>query len=306
MVESVYQKTLRNPVTCSGIGLHSGQTVTLTLLPSKAGTGITFRRTDVPVHTGSIPARYDRVSATTLGTTISNEYGVSVSTIEHLMAALCGSGIDNALIEVNGPEVPIMDGSSEPFVFLIDCAGTITLDVPRRYLQVLKPVKVKDGKSYATLEPAEQFTLDLKIEFDHAAIARQSYHFEVSDDSFKQSLARARTFGFAGEVDRLRKAGLARGGSLDNAIVIGEKGVLNEGGLRYTDEFVRHKALDCLGDIYLAGGYLKGKVSAYRPGHGINNKLLRALFKDTSAYCWVVDAAENIPLMRAEPVAAYF
>jgi UDP-3-O-[3-hydroxymyristoyl] N-acetylglucosamine deacetylase len=284
----VKQTTLANPVSCSGVGLHSGSQVNMTICPAKANTGIVFRRIDVPREQASIPARYDAVTDTRLGTTIRNRFGIGVSTIEHLMAALWGAGVDNALIELDGPEVPIMDGSSEPFIFMLECAGVIPLAAPRRVLRLLKAVEVLDGDSLARVEPNtegdEGCVLDIEIEFSNPVISRQIASYDFRDVSFKQAISRARTFGFEHEVVALRKMGLALGGSLDNAIVVGKDGVLNEEGLRYSDEFVRHKALDCLGDLYLAGLRIDGRFTFTRPGHAINNQLLKAIFADESAY----------------------
>lgn len=278
------QLTISHPVTCSGVGLHSGSQVHMALHPAAADTGIVFRRTDVAAGTGLVPARYDLVRETQLGTTLVNSHGVGVATVEHLMAALWGCGIDNVVVELDGPEVPIMDGSSEPFVFLIECAGIIEQNQPRRMIEITKTVTVQAGNSELTVEPYAGYTMDVEIDFAHEAIARQRAMYDFSKVTFKQMLSRARTFGFEHEVEYLRANGLARGGSLHNAIVIGEQGVLNREGLRFNDEFVRHKALDCIGDLYLAGARIIGKVTARRPGHGINNQLLRALLADTSAW----------------------
>lgn len=281
---SAFQTTIAGAVTCSGIGVHTGQTVNLTLHPAEADTGIQFIRLDVPENKSTVRAFYLDVTDTMLGTTITNEYGVSVSTVEHLMAALWGMGVDNAVVTLTGPEVPIMDGSSEPFVFLIECAGIRQLDAHRDTLEVLKKVSVQDGASAATIRPYDGFALDITIEFPHAAIPRQRAVYDFTRQSFRHALCRARTFGFARDVEMLRARGLARGGSLDNAVVIGDDGILNEGGLRYNDEFIRHKALDCVGDYFLTGMRLRGMISTTRPGHGINNRLLRALLADRSAW----------------------
>lgn len=282
-----FETTLASSVQCHGIGLHSGQNVRLGLHPAEAGSGIIFVRLDVKSNQGVVAARYDRVTDTRLGTRITNEQGVCVSTIEHLMAAFWGMGVDNALVTIDGPEVPIMDGSSEPFVALIRDAGTRALATPRRYIEVLDTVTVREGESVMTLSPHAGFALDVEILFSHQAIARQTRVFDSALEDFSGSLSRARTFGFAHEVEQLRTMGLARGGSLENAIVIGEQGVLNREGLRYNDEFVRHKALDCVGDLYLAGHPLLAHVGALRPGHSINNALLRALFAQAHAWRFV-------------------
>lgn len=281
---SSYQTTLAGSVTCSGIGVHTGQIVEMTLHPAEADTGIQFVRLDVEEEKSYVRAFYLDVTDTMLGTTITNEYGVSVSTVEHLMAAFWGMGIDNAIVTLNGPEVPIMDGSSEPFVFLLECAGIKPLSSHRDTLEVLKKVTVTDGQSAATIRPFDGFALDITIEFPHAAIPRQRAVYNFSEQSFRHALCRARTFGFAKDVEMLRARGLARGGSLDNAIVIDDNGVVNEGGLRYNDEFIRHKALDCVGDFFLTGMRIRGAVTTLRPGHSLNNKLLRALLADRSAW----------------------
>lgn len=282
------QTTLENKVSCAGVGLHSGSQVVMVIHPAPANTGIVFKRTDVPAKHALVPAAYDAVCDTRLGTKLQNRHGVTVSTIEHLMAAFWGVGIDNAIVELNGAEVPIMDGSSEPFVFMLECAHIAQLAVPRRVLRVLKPVEVTLGDSIARVQPNfegdEGCTLGIEIQFSNSFIKRQSSHYDFRETTFKQTLSRARTFGFEHEVTALRQMGLALGGSLDNAIVVGKEGVLNEGGLRYNDEFVRHKALDCLGDLYLAGYRIDARFDFTCPGHAINNKLLRALFADKSAY----------------------
>jgi len=294
----VRQRTLKAPIDCTGVALHSGNKVHMTLHPATADSGIVFRRTDVAGMGAEIPALWDRVVDTRLCSVIGNEDGVTVSTVEHVMAALAGCGIDNVLIDVNGPEVPIMDGSSEPFVFLIECAGVVEQESPRRVVRVLKSVSVQDGDCVATLVPADRFTVDMEIDFDSAAVDQQSFRLGVVNGAFCKELARARTFGFLHEVEAMRAAGLAKGGSLDNAIVISGDEIMNEDGLRFDDEFVRHKALDAVGDMYLAGGQVMGAFSGTKSGHALNNKLLRALFADDSA--WTYDTvssidADNIP-----------
>ncbi len=278
------QHTLKNSIYCSGTGLHSGARVALSLHPAKPGTGIVFRRADVGGPDAEISARYDQVSDTRLCTTVTNDAGISVSTVEHLMAALAGCRLDNVIVEVNGPELPIMDGSAEPFVFLIDCAGVVAQDAPRRAIRVLKPVDVADGVSSARVEPWAGSTINIELEFETAVIGRRSMFFDMLSDSFRGDLSRARTFGFLHEVEALQAAGLARGGSMENAVVISGDTVLNEGGLRFDDECARHKALDCVGDLYLAGAPIIGHFHGVRPGHAINNRLLRRLFADQSAW----------------------
>jgi UDP-3-O-[3-hydroxymyristoyl] N-acetylglucosamine deacetylase len=291
------QTTLANKVSCVGVGLHSGSHVNLSLLPATADTGIVFRRLDVAREESLVPARYNAVCETRLGTTIKNTYGVTVATIEHLMAALWGAGVDNAIVELDGPEVPIMDGSSEPFTFMIECAGVKTLASRRQVLRVLKTVEVREGSSIARISPNTEgeagMVLDIEIEYDSAVIPRQFARYDFRDVSFKQAISRARTFGFEHEVEAMRKHGLALGGSLDNAIVVGKEAVLNKEGLRFRDEFIRHKALDCLGDLFLAGLRIDGALGFVRPGHAINNALLRALMADPTAY--VIETADALP-----------
>jgi UDP-3-O-[3-hydroxymyristoyl] N-acetylglucosamine deacetylase len=303
----IRQTTLGNKVSCSGIGLHSGSQVNMVIYPAAANTGIVFKRLDVAADVAFVPAVYDAVCETRLGTTIRNRHGVMVSTVEHLMAAIWGVGIDNAVVELDGPEVPIMDGSSEPFVFMLECARVIELAAARRILRVLKAVEVQDGESIARVEPNlegdEGCTIGIEIQFDNALINRQSSHYDFREITFKQSLSRARTFGFEHEVTALRQMGLALGGSLDNAIVVGKDRILNEEGLRYSDEFVRHKALDCIGDLYLAGLRIDARFNFLRPGHAINNKLLRALFADESAYAIVEAGTLSEPTFGMQPAA---
>lgn len=282
-----YQKTVKHKVSCYGVGLHSGKDATLTILPAPVDHGIVFKRIDLSGQDNVVSAHYLNVCGTTLGTTVANEAGVKVSTIEHLMAALWGCGIDNCLIEIDGPEVPIMDGSSEPFVFLIECAGRVEQEKTRRIIEILKDVRVEDENSeggYIEISPAESFSIGLEIDYGDKVISFQKGHFDSRAVSFKSDLCRARTFGFEHEVNYLQSQGLAKGGSLDNAIVVGKEGILNKEALRYRDEFVRHKILDCIGDVYLAGGYFKGKLKGFKSGHGLNNKLLRALFSQKDAW----------------------
>lgn len=305
------QTTLSNKVSCSGVGLHSGKPVEMVIYPAAANTGIVFKRLDVMAEQAFVPARYDNVSETRLGTTIQNRHGVTVSTIEHLMAAFWGVGLDNAVVELNGPEVPIMDGSSEPFLFMLECARVVPLSEARQTLRILKRVEVRDGDSVASVEPTgfgdEGMTIGIEIQFNSKVIDRQVAFYDFREQNFKQSLSRARTFGFEHEVKALRQMGLALGGSLENAIVVGAEGVLNEEGLRYADEFVRHKALDCVGDLFLAAHRIDGHFTFLKPGHAINNKLLRAIFADESAY--VIAQQGKMQVAPAAyigvPVAAY-
>lgn len=286
------QRTLKNSIYCSGTGLHSGAKVAMSLHPAAPDTGVLFRRSDIAGTDAIVPARYDLVSDTRLCTTLTNDAGVSVATVEHLMAALAGCGLDNVIVDVNGPELPIMDGSSEPFVFLIDCAGIVTQDAPRRAIRVLKTVGIEEGQSVARIEPWTGSSIGIELDFESAVIGRQSMFVDLLADSFRDKLSRARTFGFLHEVEALRAAGLARGGSMENAVVISGDTVLNEGGLRFEDECARHKALDCVGDLYLAGAPIIGHFQGVRPGHAINNKLLRKFLADRSA--WEIVHMEEI------------
>ncbi len=288
------QQTLKNSIYCSGTGLHGGAKVSMSLHPAAPDTGIVFRRSDISGDDAVIPARHDLVSDTRLCTTLSNDAGVSVSTVEHLMAALAGCGLDNVIVEINGPEIPIMDGSAEPFVFLIDCAGVVAQAAPRRAIRVCKTVSVEDGDSIAHIEPWMGSSINIELDFETAVIGHQSIFVDMLADSFRENLSRARTFGFLHEVEALQAAGLARGGSMENAVVISGDTVLNEGGLRFDDECARHKALDCVGDLYLAGAVIIGHFHGVRPGHAINNKLLRKLMADDSAWEMVeMDEIEN-------------
>ena len=284
--EAGRRRTLKAPIGCVGTGLHSGRRVALTLRPAAAGTGIVFRRTDLGID---IPALYDRVVDTRLCTAI-GEGEARVSTIEHVMAARAGTGIDDAVVELDGPEVPIMDGSAAPFVFLIDCAGIATTAAPRAAIEVLRPIRVEEANgAFAELLPSREpaFDAELEIDFPNTAIGRQAVTVRLSPHAFRDGLADARTFTLAEDVARLRAAGLARGGSLANAVVVDGPLVLNPGGLRRPDEFVRHKVLDVVGDLALAGAPIRARFRGARSGHALNNKLLRALFADASAWRWV-------------------
>jgi UDP-3-O-[3-hydroxymyristoyl] N-acetylglucosamine deacetylase len=282
----VYQRTLKKAVNCDGVGLHSGASVQLSLIPAPSGSGIVFKRTDVASAQSIIQARWDHVVDTRMCTVIANEHGIRVGTIEHLMAALAGCGVDNAIVEVSGPEVPVMDGSSGPFVSLIEFAGVIDQDKPRRVIRVLKKIMVEDGGAQATLSPASSFLLDFQVHFEGTSVSQQSLYVGMKNGAFCKELAQARTFGFLNEVKALQAAGLGKGGSLDNAVVVDGYKILNKDGLRFKDEFVRHKMLDAVGDLFLAGGVIMGKFSGNRSGHALNNALLRALFVDGDAWCY--------------------
>lgn len=304
----VRQRTLKSSINCSGVGLHSGNKISMTLKPAGVNTGVVFHRSDIRGAGAVIPARWDHVVDTRMCSVLGNEDGVTVGTVEHVMAALAGCGIDNVEIEINGPEVPIMDGSSEPFVFLIECAGIVEQDAPRRVIRVLKRVEVTYGSGHVAISPAETQIIDFAIDFDSTVVSRQEMSLKVVNGAFRKELAKARTFGFLHEVEALWEAGLAKGGSLDNAIVVGHDGVMNEDGLRYDDEFVRHKVLDAIGDLYLAGAPIIGRFEGVCSGHAANNKLLRTLLADESAWTWDVLSGDAVNLavdggITAEPLA---
>ena len=280
------QKTLKNSIHCSGIGLHSGERVSLKLSPAEADTGILFRRRDRSAGVSDVKAEWQNAIETPLCTTLLGDNGTRVSTIEHLMSALVGCGVDNAIVELNGMEVPIMDGSAAPFVFLIECAGLTELDAPRRAIRILKKVEVSEPHRSASLEPADGYSMAFEIKFDNKVVNHQAYQLDVTPASYKEEIARARTFGFMDEIDKLREMGLALGGSLDNAIVVNGTDILNEGGLRFPDEFVRHKMLDSIGDLYLAGGPIIGHFNGHCAGHALTLRLLQALFAQEDAWEW--------------------
>ncbi len=277
------QCTLASPIAARGTGLHSGRAVEVRLVPAPAHHGIHFLRTDLGV---AFPARFDTVVDTRLCTVVAHptQPQARVGTVEHLMAALAAAGIDNLVIEVDGPELPVLDGSSEPWLFLLDCAGRDAQDTPRATIEVLRTVRVEEGDAYAELRPTDHgFSLALSIDFDCAAIGHQAMVLEMGSESFRRELSRARTFVQAHEIAGLKRAGLAQGGSLANAIVVDGADVLNPEGLRAPDEFVRHKMLDAVGDLAL-GGRLQGRFVGHRSGHALNNRVLRALFADPANY----------------------
>lgn len=259
----------------------------MTLGPAPAGHGFVFRRLDIAGDAAVVPARWDMVVDTMLCTVLSNQYGVGISTPEHVLAALAGAGIDNATIEVDAPELPIMDGSSDDFTFLIGCVGVRPQPSrPRRRIEILKPVEVQDGDSWARLLPSDRFKVSCTIDYDHPHVGVQRYDFDWDRQTFSEAVGRARTFGFLDELERLRAQGYARGASLDNAVAISPNGVMNDGGLRYPDEPVRHKVLDVIGDLALAGAPFLGAFQGFKSGHRLNNLVLRALFADDSAWRW--------------------
>ena len=278
------QQTLAGPAILAGVGVHTGAHVRVSIRPAGPDTGMVFVRTDVRDRDNRVHAHGLSVTKTTLGTVISNAAGVTVSTIEHLMAAFCALGVDNAVIELDGPEVPIMDGSSEPFVQIIDRVGLREQQAVRRYIEILEPIEVVDGDKSARLVPAAQFEVAFEIAFPTPTIGRQAVDLVMDEDAFRDELANCRTFGFLAEVEALRAMGLARGGSLENAVVIDGDQILNPGGLRMEREFVKHKALDAIGDLYVLGAPLLGRYEGVKAGHAINNLLVRALLANPQAW----------------------
>jgi UDP-3-O-[3-hydroxymyristoyl] N-acetylglucosamine deacetylase len=280
----IKQRTLKNAIKTTGVGLHTGARVELNLRPAAIDSGIVFHRVDLS-ETVTIPARAERVGDTRLSSTLKKE-GVSISTVEHLMSALSGLGIDNLHVDVSGPEVPIMDGSAGPFVFLLQSAGIVEQAAPKRYLRIKTPIEVRDGDKWARFEPFDGYRLDFTIDFPHPVFGSENRQVVVdfAATSYVKEVARARTFGFMQDVEAMRSAGLALGGSLQNAIVLDETRVLNSEGLRYDNEFVKHKVLDAIGDLYLLGHPLIGQYTAFKSGHSLNNALARALLSRPEAY----------------------
>ena len=280
----IKQRTLRQAVSFVGLGLHSGKKTRMTLRPCDDASGIFFRRKDVPTSRSLIAARWYRVSSTNLSTGLSNSHDVSISTVEHLMAALRLCGIDNLEIEVDGPEIPIMDGSAMPFVETLGSIGTREIDTPRKAIWIHKPVEVRDGERYALLMPDNRPRVTVSIDFSEPAIGAQTLSVITNDPELRQSIAPARTFGFLHEVEQLRERGLALGGSLNNAILVDGERVVNPEGLRFADEFVRHKVLDAIGDLSLIGAPLMGHYHAFKSGHLMNKLLIYKLLTDRSAW----------------------
>ncbi|MEP7274797.1 MAG: UDP-3-O-acyl-N-acetylglucosamine deacetylase [Betaproteobacteria bacterium] len=278
------QRTLRRVTRTTGVGLHTGARVEITLRPAAADTGIVFHRVDLPTPV-TIPARAENVGDTRLSSTLRRD-GTTISTVEHLMSALAGLGIDNLHVDVSGPELPIMDGSAGPFVFLLQSAGVEEQKAPKRYLRVRSPVEVRDGDKWARFEPHAGFRLDFTIDFPHPMFGSENRHvvIDFAENSYVKEVARARTFGFMQDVEAMRSAGLALGGSLQNAVVLDETRVLNREGLRYDNEFVKHKVLDAIGDLYLLGHPLVGQYTAFKSGHALNNALARALLARAEAF----------------------
>jgi UDP-3-O-[3-hydroxymyristoyl] N-acetylglucosamine deacetylase len=278
------EQTLGAAAICAGVGVHTGRRVRLSVRSAPAGTGIVFVRSDITDRDNRIPVSGEAVVDARLNTMIQNADGVSLSTIEHLMAAFCALGVSNAVVEVDGPELPILDGSALPFVQLLDRAGLRRQQTPVRYIEILEPIRVTEGDKSAALLPCDRYEMRFEIDFPTPVIGNQVVDFVVDEATFRQEIMAARTFGFAHEVEALRQAGLARGGSLDNAVVIDGDQILNPEGLRMEREFVRHKALDAIGDLYVLGGPLLGRYEGVRAGHALNNKLVRALLAKPSAW----------------------
>ncbi|SFU71463.1 UDP-3-O-acyl-N-acetylglucosamine deacetylase [Xenorhabdus koppenhoeferi] len=298
----IKQRTLKRIVQATGVGLHTGKKVTLTMRPAPANTGVIYRRTDLnpPVD---FPADAKSVRDTMLCTCLVNEHNVRISTVEHLNAALAGLGIDNIVIDVDAPEIPIMDGSASPFVFLLLDAGIEELNVAKKFVRVKETVRVEDGDKWAELAPYHGFSLDFTIDFNHPAIDSGSQHYSMdfSADSFVRQISRARTFGFMRDIEYLQSQGLCLGGSFDCAIVVDDYRVLNEDGLRFHDEFVRHKMLDAIGDLFMCGYNIIGAFTAFKSGHALNNKLLQTILAQESAWEFVTfeDEAEMPLAFRA-------
>ncbi len=308
------QRTLKSITRAVGLGVHGGERVELTLRPAAPDTGIVFRRIDLP-KSADIPATTFSVCDTRMATTISaggDPGAPKVATIEHLLSACCGLGLDNLLIDITAEEVPILDGSAASFVFLLQSAGIELQAAPKRFMRLVKPVEVREGNEaslkWARLDPFEGYKLSFEIEFDHPAVSQtgQRFTFDMGSGQYKREIARARTFGFTKEVEMMRARGLGRGGSMDNVIVLDDYKVLNSGGLRYDDEFVKHKILDAIGDLYLVGHPLLAAYSAFKSGHALNNKLLRAVLADPSAFEIVTfDDASRAPAGMAELAPAW-
>ena len=302
----IRQRTLRNSIKATGVGLHTGDKVLLTLCPAPVDTGIVFRRTDLnPV--AEIPARADLVGETTLSTCLIHG-DARVSTVEHLLSAMAGLGVDNAYVDVTAPEIPIMDGSAAPFVFLLQSAGIAEQHAAKKFIRVRKEVTVTDGDKTASFLPLEGFKISFGIDFDHPVFKHRAATTEIdfSTTSFVREVSRARTFGFVEEIEYLRSKGLARGGSMDNAVVIDDYKVLNHGGLRYDDEFVKHKVLDAIGDLYLLGYSLIGEYRAFKSGHALNNHALRTLIANKDAWEMVTfEDVEQAPISYQQPFLTY-
>ena len=301
----IKQRTLKNVIRAMGVGLHTGKKVYLTLRPAPIDSGIRFRRIDLEIPV-EILARPDKVGETKLSTTLV-ENGVRIATVEHLLSAISGLGIDNAFVDLTAEEVPIMDGSSGPFVFLIQSAGIVEQNQPKKFIKIKKTIRIEDGDKWVEFSPFNGFKVSFEIDFDHPLFTRQKQICEInfSTTSFVKEVSRARTFGFQKDIEFLRANNLALGGNQDNAIVLDDYRVLNEDGLRYDNEFVKHKILDSIGDLYLLGSSLIGAFSGYKSGHALNNRLLMALVEDKNAWEEITfDDASKVPISFAQPVEA--
>lgn len=302
----IKQRTIKQSVQETGIGLHKGDKVTMTLRPAPANTGIVFRRIDLEPYV-DIPARADAVTDTMLCTCVTNDDGVGISTVEHLVSALAGLGIDNIIVEVNSNELPIMDGSASPFIFLLQSAGIEELNAAKRFIRIKQPIRVEEGDKWAEFHPHDGFKVDFRIDFDHPAISQTRQHMVMSFDteSYVEQVSRARTFGFMKDLEYMNANNLALGGSMENAVALDEYRVLNPEGLRYDDEFLKHKILDAIGDLYLGGHSIVGELRAYKSGHGLNNKLLNAMLQQRDAWEFVTyDNEAELPIRFAAPVLA--
>lgn len=302
----IKQRTIKHAVQETGIGLHKGEKVSMTLRPAPANTGIVFRRIDLEPFV-DIPAKADAVGDTVLCTCLSNEDGVSIYTVEHLSSALAGLGIDNIIVEVDSNELPIMDGSASPFIFLLQSAGIEELNAPKKFIRIIKPIRVEEGEKWAEFHPYDGFKIDFRIEFDHPVISQTRQHIvmDFNASSYVNEVSRARTFGFMRDLEYMNANNLALGGSMQNAVALDEYRVLNPEGLRYDDEFLMHKILDAVGDLYLGAHSIVGEFKAFKSGHGLNNKLLNAMLKDTTCWEYVsYDSPEEVPIQFASAVFA--
>ncbi len=301
----IRQRTLNNPIHATGVGLHTGRKVYLTLSPAPINTGIVFRR-DLGSKTVSIPATAEQVVSTELATTIGDDEGNTISTIEHLMAAFAGLGIDNCFVDVSAREVPIMDGSSAPFIFLIQSAGIREQVALKKFIKINEPIVYEENDKWVRFDPYDGFRVNFEIDFKHPAIAEgaQVAIIDFSSTSFIREISRARTFGFMSDIEELRKRDLALGGCLDNAIVVDNYKVLNADGLRYSDEFVRHKILDAIGDLFQLGCGVIGQFTGYKSGHGLNNQLVRTLLQHPESWEEVTFEEEEAPILYSQPLAA--
>ena len=302
----IQQRTLKNVIRATGVGLHTGQKIYLTLRPAPVDAGVIFRRIDLdpPLE---IKASPENVGDTSLSTTLVSE-GERISTVEHLLSAMAGLGIDNVYVDVSAPEVPIMDGSAGPFVFLVQSAGIVEQNAAKKFIRITKSVKIKEGDKWARFDPFDGFKVGFVIDFDHPVFKAgpQKAELDFSTTSFVKEISRSRTFGFMRDFEALRSRNLALGGSLDNSIAVDDHRILNEDGLRYEDEFVKHKILDAIGDLYLLGHSLIGAFSGHKSGHALNNKLLRELVEDTAAWEEVTfeDGEETVPIFYSSPISA--